>query len=88
MSALPVETVRKLLAFRHENSPAAIRSLLPDPAWVDVAHIGDHELRALIRFAAEAMGNGDPSIPRHLAAHRVLSLIPDEAGAALFAHAT
>jgi hypothetical protein len=47
----------------------------------------DDEVRDLLLFAARTFASTPPGLPRHLEAHRVASLLPEAAGAALFARA-
>lgn len=79
---LPVETVLALRRFRHENSPHHTRG--PAPV-LDGPVASKDELCDLLLFAAARIGNGDPGVPRQLEAFRVISLVPEETGADLFA---
>lgn len=79
---VPAETVHALRTFQHDNTPSYLISV-PAPT-LDGPPATDHELRGLLTFAAQCTGNGDMRVPRQLDAMRVIRLVPEDIGAAIF----
>lgn len=71
------DTVWQLRRFRYDNG----YRLFPEP--YDGENATEHEIRELLIFAA-GMAGKDITLPRTVEAHRVIRLVPEDVGAALF----
>lgn len=83
VAPLPWSTVFELMRFQHDNTPVGLRLDEAAPRADVPVEISADGLRQAVRFTASC-ARGDLSVPRHLEAYRVLRLVPDEYGAALF----
>lgn len=86
-SVLDASIVYELRLFHHENLPAGLRGLAsPVAPTVDDPPATDREIYDLLIFAARTIGpRPDLTLPRTLQAVRLVNLVPESIGAAIFA---
>lgn len=83
-SVLSADAVHQLRRFRYDNTPSYLRARdaeAPDPEGPPA---DDREVYDLLVFAARNIGR-DFTLPRTLEALRVVKLVPEDIGAAIFA---
>lgn len=86
-SGLPFDVIVQLRKFRHDNTPLGLRAMAgrTAPAAEDPPAT-DREVYDLLVFAARTIGpRPDLTLPRTVEALRLVNLVPEEIGAAIFA---
>lgn len=87
-SVLDASVVYQLRKFRHDNTPYGLRRMsgCEDEPTMEDGPASDREVYDLLRFAAGTIGpRPDYTLPRTLEALRLVNLVPEDIGAAIFA---
>jgi hypothetical protein len=86
-SVLDADVIYQLRKFRHDNHPTGQRGLAsPTAPTREDPPASDREVYDLLVFAARTLGpRPDYTLPRTLEALRLVNLVPEDIGAAIFA---
>ena len=83
-SVLDMNVIYQLRKFRHDNTITYLRGRDSASPTLDDPPADDREVYDLLVFAARNIGR-DLTLPRSLEALRVVKLVPEDIGAAIFA---